>query len=218
MFSTAVETFADTDTAQPLFSQKKIAGSFFTAAKFAASWNWPRFEVPSPKNMMTTRPGLAHLLGERDADADHEVAAERAALAENSPRRVDDVHHAALAAIGAALLVGDVTEDLFRRQVARDPVGEAAVPVEHRIVGPERGERRDLASLLAGPRVQRRRQLARHRELADALLEPPRQEHLPEDPEPRRVVQGLPPTVVEPWRNPREVSSRQRWTFRPSST
>src|SRR6185503_14463717 len=118
--------------------------------------------------------GLAHLLGERDADADHEIAPEGTALAENTPGRVDDVHHAALAPICAAFLEGDVAKDLFGGKPTRDPVGEATMTIQHRIVGPQSGQRRDLTSLLAGARVESRRQLTRHRELTNALLEPPR--------------------------------------------
>ncbi len=37
-----------------MFSQKKIAGSFHTAARFTASWNAPWATAPSPKNATAT--------------------------------------------------------------------------------------------------------------------------------------------------------------------
>ena len=188
MFSTAVETFAETDTAQPLFSQKKINGSFLHRGEIRRLVKLAAVRGAIAEEHDHHAPGLPHLLRERDAGADHEVAAERAALAEDASRGVDYVHHATLAAVRAALLEGDVAEDLLRGKTARDPVGEAAVAVEHGIVGLQRGERSDLASLVAGAGMEGRGQLTRHRQLADPLLQPPRQQHLAKNLGPGGVV------------------------------
>ena len=46
---------AGVDSAQPLFSRTKIAGTFHSWARFSDSWNVPAFVAPSPKNATATR-------------------------------------------------------------------------------------------------------------------------------------------------------------------
>src|SRR5499426_4554978 len=53
--SPAIVRFDDVDSAYWLFSQRKMIGSFHTAARFSDSWTTPWLEAPSPKNAMTTR-------------------------------------------------------------------------------------------------------------------------------------------------------------------
>src|ERR1700675_1007263 len=50
----AVDVAVGTDTAQPLFSHRKITGSFRTPHMLALSLKVPPFEVPAPKKQSTT--------------------------------------------------------------------------------------------------------------------------------------------------------------------
>ena len=142
------------ESAQPLFSQIQTIGSFQTEAWIAPPRGRCRGPAaPSPKKTATTRSSPSSWT-ERGAGAEHEVRAERAALAEHAESRVDEVDGAAaLAADAAAGPAEQVAEQGVRRHPLGQRVAEPAVGVEEVVLAAQRRDAAGLQPLLPQPGV-----------------------------------------------------------------
>src|SRR5262249_44104410 len=119
-----------------------------------------------------------HLDREASPAGDGEAATEGATFAQHSKFGIDHAHNTALAAIGSALTAGEVAENLFKRDATRDPVGHAAVRIEHVVVAPQGRDGGTLEGLLADTRMHEPTDLSGLDKLGNPFFQAPAQDHI----------------------------------------
>ena len=152
MFSVGLCSAIGTEIAQPLFSQIQTSGSFQTEAVQRRLVEGAAGGGAVAEEDRHHLVGAEHLGRDPGARAEHEVGADRAALAEHADLGVDEVDGAAaLAADAAAGAPEEVGEQGDRGHALGQRVAKAAVRVEEVVVAPQGGDGAGLDRLLAEP-------------------------------------------------------------------
>ena len=139
---------------------------------FAASWNEPSFDAPSPKNATATFFVFLNFCVNAAPTAIGEAAADDAVGAEHAEFHVADVHAAALAFAVAGRAAEQLGEHAIELAAFRDEVAVPAVRAGDLVVGRQMGAHADRHGLGADVGVHETRHVAAAELAPHALLEP----------------------------------------------
>src|SRR5206468_11876204 len=110
-------------------------------------------ECPAARRAITEEvdhnpPRITPLERHTNADRDDKPTAQGPALAEDTARDIDNMHHPTLAAAGGTLFTGDVGQDSCKAHTPRYHVGHATVPIQDVVVLAQGGDGGGLTDLL----------------------------------------------------------------------